>query len=153
MLANVSNPITINCKCLVGGGNLSLDKLVKEAMETVRSFPKGTAGSLGMDRDLILIWGLYRGWSDAAIAKVLRVHPTTVKRHMEKLTEHPSLIFRCPVMRKGIRYKKTVWICEFCEEELEGSDREAREHVASHVCSIEQIQVEGVMPDDYQYFS
>lgn len=127
---------------------MSLSKQVKEAIETINSFPKGTAGSLSMDRDLILIWGLYRAWKEAAIAKVLRVHPTTVRRHMEKLTDHPSLMFLCPVLAKRKRYNKFVWICEFCEEELEGAEKQAREHVANHIYSIERIKSEGVMPDD-----
>lgn len=83
------------------------------------------------------------------MADLLKVHPKTVIRYTMELCEHPSLMFRCPVLRRGKRYNKSMWECGFCGEEMTGSERKAREHVAEHVLPTEVIIMQGVMDKDW----
>ena len=57
-----------------------------------------------------------------------------------------SSIFRCPVLRKILRGDRPLWTCQFCQEEMRGSERKAREHAASHLLSADIIALNGVMP-------
>ena len=71
-----------------------------------------------------------------------------VDRVMRKFIDDHAEIFRCPVLRKVLRGDKPLWTCQFCEEEMRGSEKKAREHVASHVLSPDIIALNGVMPRD-----
>ncbi len=36
-----------------------------------------------MERDIIVVWGLYRGWTDRLTGKTARAHPMTISRRRE----------------------------------------------------------------------
>ena len=42
-----------------------------------------------MERDIIVLWGLYRGWPNKLTPKTTRVHPTTIIRRRKS-----SLLFK-----------------------------------------------------------
>ena len=131
----------------------SLERQAKEAMRAIADrFDRGSrtssTSSMMMERDLIILYGMYHGWSNRVIAETLRCHPRTVSRHSRQLILEPKLIFRCPVLHQGLRGIKKLWRCEVCSASMLGSERKAREHVASHFFSKEMIAFRGVMPDD-----
>jgi len=101
---------------------------------------------LQMERDIVVLWGMYRGWSIPVIADATKVSRPTIERVRRRFVDNPAEVFRCPVLRKVLRGDKPLWTCHFCEEEMRGSEKKAREHVASHVLSPDIIALNGVMP-------
>ena len=128
----------------------TLEKQAREAMRVIaerhdRRPRTSSASSMQMERDLIVLYGLYRGWNNSVTAEALRCHPRTVSRRCNQLMLDPRLIFICPVLHRGLRGNKPVWRCEFCSASMLGSERKAREHVASHVVSKDVMFMSGVM--------
>jgi len=98
-----------------------------------------------MERDLIIVWGMYRGWRNTAIARKLGLNPTTVRRLRYEFGQNPSSIFALPVLYKGYKWHKTFYRCEFCGEMMVGVEEEtAKRHVAGHVATGEAIVLSGV---------
>ena len=131
----------------------TLESQAKAAMKAVASlYKRGLRASsrypLPMERDLIILHGMWRGWTNPMMANALKCSTKTVSRRRIQLLVEPKLIFMCPVLHQGLRGKKKVWRCEFCSASMLGSERKAREHVASHIVSRERIWLSGVMPDD-----
>ena len=101
-----------------------------------------------MERDVIILYGTWRGWTNSRVADALKCSTKTVGRRRLQLLVEPRLIFLCPVLHQALRGKKKVWCCEFCSASMLGPERNAREHVASHIVSRERIALSGVMPED-----
>ena len=100
-----------------------------------------------LERDIIVLWGMYRGWGDSAISKYVGCSTSTIGRVRDRFQKDPSEIFRCPVMSGILRNRKIMWKCEVCGLPLLGmSERKARIHVARHFVSETEIQLNGVMP-------
>ena len=99
------------------------------------------------ERDLIILWGRYSGWSMVATARIAHCSRHTVKTVLQRYTDRPYRLFGHPVLRRRIRANgKVWWACEFCGDEMKGSERKAREHVASHVLPGWVIKMNGVIP-------
>ena len=95
-----------------------------------------------MERDIIVVWGLYRGWADTFTAKTARVHPMTIRRRKAFYAANPAALFELPILHRGLR----IYRCEFCGSQIPTkSEKAAREHVAEHVLSPELVKSLGVM--------
>ena len=95
-----------------------------------------------MERDLVVLWGMYRGWSNTFIAKKLTSNRKSVGKRIQFFSDYPVAIFGFPVMRESPR----SYVCEFCGSQLsKRSEKAAREHVAGHVVEDNKIKVYGVM--------
>ena len=100
-----------------------------------------------MDRDLVVMWALYRGSSDVAAARESGLSPSTFMRTRRRFEDEPWLLFRTPILHRGIQGGKPLWRCEVCDARmLAVSERRAREHVALHFVSKLAIVTSGVMP-------
>ncbi len=94
-----------------------------------------------MERDIVVVWGLYRGWTVAFTAKTARAHPATIRRRRAFYAANPAALFELPILHRGLR----VYRCEFCGSHIPTkSERAAREHVAEHVLSPEIVKSLGV---------
>ena len=85
-----------------------------------------------MERDLVILYGTWRGWSNLVIADALKCSAKSVSRWRLRLSTEPKQIFRYPVLHQGLRGNKKLWRCEACSASMLGSERKAREHVAAH---------------------
>ena len=131
----------------------TLENQARAAMKAVKShYNRGSRASsrypLPMERDLVILYGTWRGWTIRMIADALKCSTKTVSRRRLRLLVKPKMIFMCPVLHQGLRGKKKVWRCQFCSASMLGTERKAREHVASHIVSRERIALSGVMPED-----
>ena len=97
-----------------------------------------------MELWIIVLWGMYHGWSEPMTAKQARTTVKTVRKCKDAFYEDPSLIFKTPVLTRDMRWKTKIWRCQFCESVITGSERSAREHVAGHVLVPEAVS-RGVM--------
>lgn len=101
-----------------------------------------------MERDIIIVWGMYRGWRNTAIANKLGLSAMTVRRLRYEFGRNPALIFNLPVLYKGYKWNKVYYRCEFCGEMMvEVGEGDAREHVARHIVTGEVISMSGVGED------
>ena len=121
-----------------------LEKQVEKALKVLGQGQKGSARHFAMERSLIVLWSMYRGWTDTITAQKLGVHASTVARYRQQFIKDAGAIFRCPVLHKRLKGKDPLWICQFCGEEMRGAEVAAREHVASHVLSPDIIALYGV---------
>ena len=132
----------------------SMEEQVRAALTTIKEYHDRRGGSerrrssypLGMERDIVVLWGMYRGWSNRVIADATRASGRTIRRLVRRFANRPSLIFECPILHQGLRGKRRLYRCEFCGALMVISERKAREHVASHLFPREVIAVHGVMP-------
>ena len=130
-----------------------MERQVKDALETIRDHHESLGGRLDhrngypmrMERDVILMWGKYRGWSISAIARALWVSRPTVYKGMRILADDPDLVFRCSVFHQGFRKAGLFYRCEFCGDEMritrpkKASEHRIKEHVLNHLFTPEAI--------------
>ena len=76
---------------------------------------------------LIMLWGMYRAWGTAAIARQSRVSQKTVSRYKRRLFARPADIFRLPILyhKKRLTRGTSLWHCEVCDMDVEGSQTKA----------------------------
>ena len=101
------------------------------------------------ERDIVVLWGMYRGWSDRSIADAIRTSDRTVRNIRNRYYSNPRMIFHHPVLHQIVRYRAPLWICLFCGAQLTTAEKDAREHVAMHVMSPHVFKLLGVMPRDH----
>lgn len=121
-----------------------LEKQVDKALKVLGERKKGAGRHFAMERNLVVLWAMYRGWTTPVTAEKLGVHASTVARYRREFIFEPRRIFQCPVLHKGLKGDKPLWSCEFCGEQMRGDEKDAREHVASHVLSNDIIALHGV---------
>ncbi len=125
---------------------MMLDKQVEKAIKVLRQGKKAGARNYPMECALVVLWGMWRGWSNAAISRLVGVHPSTIKRYKQTFYKRPWNVFGSPVLHRGVKGGKTLWTCQVCGDEMTGSEQKAREHVAGHMVPMEIIKRNGVMP-------
>ena len=124
---------------------MSLEQEIKRAIETLRKMPKRRCDR-SMERDLVILWGAYRGWSYRFIAGQVRQSARTVTRRLRFFYQNPSAIFTCAVLTRHTNHYR----CEFCRSQLSIKDeRAARQHVALHLVAKEAVYGRGVMEEWY----
>ncbi len=101
------------------------------------------------ERDIVIIWGIYRGWTARAIGSKTGLHKKTIKYRRNLLLSEPSRLFNLHrLMDKRIvrRSREPIYKCLFCHREMrEITEKKAREHVAGHLLSADKIKELGVM--------
>ncbi len=101
---------------------------------------------LPMQRDTLVLWCMYNGWGRAVSAERTGLGANTIRRAMERFRIEPWLIFRVPVLHRGMFGRKPLWRCEVCLARLPGiSELRARTHVAQHLISLNDIQMNEVV--------
>ena len=123
---------------------LTLKEQAAEACRKLQSLRGGRI--MAMERDLAVMWAMFRGWSDALAAQETGLSASTVYRARRRFELNPWLLFRAPILHRGILAGKPLWRCEACDVRLQVSERKAREHVARHFISPLSLQINGVMP-------
>lgn len=106
------------------------------------------ASRMKAEWDLAIIWAMYQGWSNAQIGKTLGIEGQTARRHRERVENSPYLIFKYPVMVRGLQYKTTVWRCQLCGSAFPVKEHTARKHVAGHVVSPLSIKLHGLYSEE-----
>ncbi len=122
----------------------------KEAMLEIEHQVRGEDGKfnrriLPAERDTIILWGIYRGWSAVVIGHKIKQASRTVRKIVQQLNAEPALMFRLPVLHLRYKNRDRLFTCAFCGSEmLKIRERAAREHVASHIFTKEMIKEGGV---------
>ena len=131
----------------------SLEKQAKQSLEAIRELASTSEGRkrlqsnaypLFMERDLVILWGLYRGWSMRHMADILQCSLPTIYNRRRIYWQEPHLLFNLPVMHRGLRGKKPLFRCEVCDARLLVSERKARHHVAFHLIPRGHIKAYGL---------
>ncbi len=101
---------------------------------------------LPMQRDTLVLWCMYNGWGRDASAELTGLGANTIRRAMERFRSQPWLIFRVPVLHRGMFGRRPLWRCEACLARLPGiSEVRAKTHVAEHLISQLYIESFGVV--------
>ena len=82
-------------------------KQYKEAMLEIEHQPRRKGGKfirriLPAERDTIILWGIYQGWSAVVIGHKIKQSSHTVRKIIQQLNAEPALIFRLPVLYLGL---------------------------------------------------
>lgn len=120
----------------------AMSEMASQAPSKDNSFTKHV---LPAERDVVILWGIYRGWSAVAIGHKVNKSADTVRRVIASFFAEPSLIFRLPVLHLSYKGQKRMFTCAFCGREMMNvREKAAREHVASHICTEWMIKEGGV---------
>ena len=133
----------------------SLHKQYREAVVEINEFFDGNTNNgkrfgkypLQYERDVAVIHGMARGWTDNAISRKLRTGgPRPVANLRKTLTKHPRQIFDIPILHKDERPNSSthLYTCEICGSRTTTTELKARRHVASHLFSMDIIKYYGV---------
>ena len=99
---------------------------------------------LQAERDTVILWGLYRGWSGTTIGHRLGMSTWYALKFIRQFYDYPALIFRLPVLHLRYRNRDRLFTCAFCGREmLKVREKAAREYVASHIFSEQEIREGG----------
>ncbi len=122
-------------------------KLVQEHKASTRApGEKNRRRILPMQRDTLVIWCMYNGWGRDVSAEWTGLGANTIRRAMQRFRREPWLIFRVPVLHRGMLGRRPVWRCEVCLSIFPGiSEVRARTHVALHFLSPLELKTFGVV--------
>ena len=119
-----------------------------EALNRRRNGGKTTRRrALLIDRYIVVLWGMHRGWPDIQIASHYYIDKHTVVRTRRAFDYNPTLVFRTPILHRTVN-RRQVWRCEACGNEMSGTERQARTHVLNHFVNKEAMQRGGVLDED-----
>ena len=105
-----------------------------------------------VERDIIILYGLWNGWTPGTIGHHCRLKAPAVRRHIERLQSNPGMLFKLPILFTGMVGGRRVFRCEFCgnsQYEKDTTEERARLHVARHVTTEDYIQTLGVRGTGY----
>jgi len=97
-----------------------------------------------VERDIVVLWSLYRGWSASVTADLIGGRYHMVARRRKHYRDHPDDLFKLPLMRQAVRYGRTIYECAFCGSVLMTTEGDARSHVAGHVLPAEVLAMHGM---------
>ena len=100
------------------------------------------------ERDIIILYGLWRGWSPALIGRYCKPSSKSVRKHTIRVQSNPGVLFKLPILFTGMVGGKRIYRCEFCGNAQYAEER-ARIHVARHVTSEDFIHIVGVRGSGY----
>ena len=84
------------------------------------------------ERDTIIVWGMYNGWSDAQIAKSLGLRASTIRKVKASYESASDGLLRLPLILQRLKGLSTIWVCGFCIAKMETSERKALTHAKQH---------------------
>ena len=122
----------------------------KQAMLEIENQPRGKGSKfsrhvLPAERDTIILWGIYRGWSAVVIGHKIKRSSYTALKIIQQFHAQPALIFRLPVLPLRYKNRDRLFTCAFCSRKmLRVREKAAREHVASHIFTEEMIKEGGM---------
>ena len=91
--------------------------------------PRSEKVKLSREDQLVIIWGVYRGWSTNKIASTIPATRATVLNYQREWDEQPALILQLPVL---IQISKDVFRCNICEE-TRSTETKIYRHVIAHI--------------------
>ena len=107
-----------------------------------------------MQRDIIIVCGMYCGWTNTRIANIAATSPNKVRLIRRKFERAPGLLFNLPILeplttldknKKGNRRPVLFYQCGFCGLIFKGpNNKPGRRHVATHVLSEQIVRVRGI---------
>ena len=121
----------------------SMDDTIKSRKNRKRDSRSPPPSAYKAERGLVMVWGMYRGWSGAAIARAACAAENTVINFRSKLGLQPSKLFDYPVLHQGLRGSKPLYRCGLCGDLMTKSLKDAREHVVLHFMSPEVMKANG----------
>ena len=134
---------------------MRMQRQFQDAAKLIKNHP-GKMGSgkhpYPVERDIIILYGLWNGWGYAAIGNYCRLTAPSVRRHIDRLQSTPGDLFKLPILFTGLVGGKRVFRCEFCgntQFEKDTTEERARLHVAGHVTTEDYIQTFGVRGSGY----
>ena len=96
-----------------------MTRLEQQAGEAIRQLQRLHQGMImAMERDLAVMWCIYRGWSDAVAARHTGLSASTIYRVRRRFELEPWLLFRAPILHRGILAGKPLWRCEACDARM-----------------------------------
>ena len=115
----------------------SLDQQAQKAKKVIdnglRGYTNYAHWPFHAERDILVLWGIHRGWGIRAISKHIGCSTTTVWKVRDRFYKDPSEIFLNPVLSGILRAGKFVWKCEFHGLPLSGNtEHQAHIHAACH---------------------
>ena len=134
---------------------MRLQQQFRNAVKLIEGYPeKQLSGRYphSVERDIIILYGLWNGWNASSIGKYCRLQAPSVRRHIHRLQTTPGALFKLPILFTGLVGGKRVFRCEFCgnsQYEKDTTEERARLHVARHVTTEEYIQTFRVRGSGY----
>ena len=95
--------------------------------------PRAHYSHLDDDDRLLILWGLYRGWSIRKTAETLPTSQSTVKNFRAKLFQDPAIVFEIPVLKLT---EPKSYQCSLCGE-TRPTRMKGMRHVLAHVLPYE----------------
>ena len=96
---------------------MRIQQQFKDAAKLIKNHP-GKMGSgkhpYPVERDIIILYGMWNGWEYAAIGHYCRLTAPSVRRHIIRLQSNPGALFKLPILFTGLVGGKRVFRCEFC---------------------------------------
>ena len=118
-------------KSLPPGRNPPIFVDIGEQLDKPRVRKKG--GPTGLTERLIVLWGMYQGWSNVETAHYANIGPVTAKRLRNKYFDNFLSVFNCPVIAK---VGPNEFQCRFCSE-IRSRRSYAQRHFMSHLFALE----------------
>ena len=101
-----------------------------------------------MERDIIILYGLSRGWGDVDASRKAHCRLDSARTRRQFLFDHPWEIFRLPVLHMT----PSTYRCWVCGTHMRTRFPDAaRRHVARHFLAREFIQHHGVISEDERF--
>jgi len=95
------------------------------------------------ERDIIVIWGIYRGWSFTEIGRIARTSRREASNLRETFAKRPRLIFRLRILPYSPRSRgESYHRCGLCGEQVTGDNKEAKRHVLLHLFASERVSLQ-----------
>ena len=105
-----------------------------------------------VERDIIVLYGLWKGWTPGAIGRFCRIKAPSVRKHILRLQSAPGDLFGLQLLSVVMVGSKRAFRCEFCGDtkfEKDITEEAVRIHVARHVIPEYFIQTVGVRGSGY----
>ena len=113
-----------------------LDQNIEDSRKAGGVSPHG----MTTERGLVVLWGIYRGWTDVVAARRAHCSPLTARKSRVGFQEHPETIFYYGLLERRLRGKRPFFKCNVCRSNLTNiTERKARDHVLLHFFTRENL--------------
>jgi len=134
---------------------MRVERQFRDAAKTLKDHPgKQLSGRhpYPVERDIIVLYGLWKGWTPGAMGRRCRLKSESVRKHILRLQSAPGDLFRMQLLSVVMVGSRRAFRCEFCGDtklEKDITEEAVRIHVAGHVTSELFIQTLGVRGSGY----